>query len=440
MGRREALSIGLTCLFVTTLTTATFGDDNPLRDFFPYGVYVSGTGDPESIDLVCKDLKEHHMNAAWLSGAYESNIRPWLEAGTKHGVRVVVQGGGPPMYLKPDFFSDKDDMVHRAAEFYRPRAERFADEPGLLAWSPSEENPIEPRWFWEGVAELSRMMNEWDPKHPIIMVDNLTLAARHNAQVVRPKALVLDKYVFWVDGFNGPYTAIGRRSVWIRSCQRMRNAAESIDVPYWMMGQGCLLKDVRSRNRLTPGFRYPTPAEVRWQLWSCIQEGAKGFFYFMYANQHELPGPGWRGQYIVGLRGLHGDETPQYLEAAELGMHLKLLGPLLLRLEVAPIEKQVVYWENTPVSGRTHIHRDTGQRFVILVNHDTEKMHPIGIELGHYPGMIPQGEALYDIRFARKLDYFQLKTATLAPGDGTICFVGTDEQWGDFSKKFYADE
>lgn len=344
------------------------------------------------------------------------------------------------MYLKPQWFSGKDDMVDKASGFYQPMAEQFRDDPALLAWAPSEENRIAPPWFWEGIAELARRMNKWAPRHPIIMIDNSANSARQNARIVGPRALVMDKYVFWLDGFNGPYSAEGRRSLWVRSCQRMRDAAESIDVPYWMMGQACRLQNVRSQSRLTEGFRYPTRAEMRWQMWSCVQEGAKGLFYFMYSNQHTPPSADFRGEHIVGLRGLNDEETRQYREAAELGVHLKLLAPLLLKLEVAPVEKQVIYWENTPVTGKTHVHRETGQRFVVLVNHDTENAHPIGIELGYFTHMIGADEVLYDIRYGRKLDYFQLKTATLQAGDGTVCFVGTDEQWSEFSKSFYSEK
>ncbi len=77
----KTFSIILASLFAATLTTVAFASDNPLREFFPYGVYVSGTGDPESLDRVCADLKAHHMNAVWLSGAPAGNVSHWLEAG-----------------------------------------------------------------------------------------------------------------------------------------------------------------------------------------------------------------------------------------------------------------------------------------------------------------------------------------------------------------------
>ena len=439
----------LSGLFVLLIAAVTANaDDNPLRDFFPYGVYIDGNNplrepnldgrDREAvalaIDRACQDLAEHHMNAAWTNNLMRQNIELWLAAGRKHGVRIVPQGEGPPMFLRPASFKDKPDLIKKVGDFYRPLAETHRDDPALLAWSLTEENAYLP-WFHEGIGDLVRLMDEWDPNHPGIVMDNQAPGAWMVSQVIKPKALVMDCYPFFADGMSGPVEPIGHRSLWRRQCRRMRHAAESIDAPYWMIGQGIKLTSMRGSGRAVHNWRYPTPAEIRWQFWSAVQEGATGFFYFAYKGHTQRE----QGESIEGLRGPNMEETVQFKEAAKLGRTLKLLAPLLLQLDVAPVHQQVEYWENTAVTAQTHVHRQTGQRFMSVVNDDCKNIQRVGIELGYWPRMLGEDDRLFDLRSGRKFDYHSIKTASLLPGDGTIYFVGTEEQWKTFSEEFYPE-
>ena len=427
----------------------TFGADqtgrqeNPLRAVFPYGVYVGGNN-PESvpissdaerramIDRVCKDLADHHMNCAWPNNLIWDHLPLWLEAGKRHGVRIIPQGGGPPGFVRAQWFKDKADFARRVHPFYKDMAEKYRDHPALLAWCLTEENRIT-RWFYEAIADLTGKMAEWDPRHPMITLDNLAPTAWVNAQIVRPKALARDVYVFFADGLNGPYEPIGHRSLLTRECIQFRHAAEQIDAVYWIMGQGMRIDGYSPHGRSVPAWRMPTPAEIRWQVWASIQQGAKGFFYFFYRGPSQ---PSERGEFIQGLRDRHGSETPQYRMAAEVGRQLKIYAPVLQNLDVAPPHRSVIYWENSPVSGQTFVHRKTRQRFLIAVNHDCSQIRPVGIELGYFPNMLDKDEALYDLRNGRRYDYQSIKLATLPPGDGAIYFVGTETAWAAFSKTF----
>lgn len=219
----------------------------------------------------------------------------WLEAGRKHAVRIIPQGGGPPALVRPGWFKDKEDFARRVEPFYQDMAEKYRDDPALLAWSLTEENVPVP-WFLEAVADLTLQMAEWDPKHPMITMDNRAPSAWMNAQIIKPKSITRDLYVFFTDGLNGPYNAIGARSALTRECKR----------------------------------------------------------------------------------------------------------------------------------------------FLIVVNHDCNKIQPIRIELGYWPRLLDKEESLFDLRSGQKRDYQTLKLATLLPGDGTVFFVGTADEWGAFAKDFYA--
>jgi len=435
---------------MVTAGGVAFAGDNPLREVFPYGVYIgSGTNpyndptlknDPErtreAIERVCKDLAEHNMNTAYANNNTEWVTPYWLEAGKKYGIRIIIQGCSPPMFVTTSTFKDKTEMVKSCSDFYKKFTDKYKDDEALLAYSITEEQVYVP-WFYEGLAEVVRQMERWDPRHPAILLDNRLPSLWMSAQVVKPKVLAMDVYSFWYDGLSGPIDASAVRSLWTRQCRRARYAAESIDVPFWMMGQGMELIQMDGEGRSLHAWRYPTPEEIRWQFWSAIQEGAKGMFYFVYHGNRTVPES---GSYISGLRGPNEEETPQFRMAAEMGHWVKILSPLLLKLDVAKPHEQVEYWENTPVSAQTHVHRETGQRFMSVVNNDCRNIQRIGVELAYWPGMLKPKEKLFDLRSGREFDYNTIKWATLLPGDGTIYFIGTEEEWQGFKKNFYAKQ
>lgn len=73
---RQSLWAVLGMVLLATGVLTAYAEDNPLRVFFPYGVYAHG-GNPEVVppaegegiqdvmDRVCKDLADHHMNCVW---------------------------------------------------------------------------------------------------------------------------------------------------------------------------------------------------------------------------------------------------------------------------------------------------------------------------------------------------------------------------------------
>lgn len=414
--------------------------ENPLRGVFPYGVYIAGNNpdgtvrdirDIEqvraAIERACKDIAAHNMNAVWPNNLLEQHLPAWLEAGRKNGIRVVPQSGGPPTFVRAQFYKDKQDLVAQVSGAYRKLIDRHGSDTALLAWSLGEEsNPLD--WVYEGAAEVVRLMAEWDPEHPAIMQDNKTTSAALSARIVKPKAMILGCYPYFANPESGPVTATGSRSYWTRQCTRIAHTAASIDAPFWMMGQGMQLWHMRGEKPPLKIWRWPTPAEIRWQVWSAIQHGAKGFFFFVYHGPWRQPGsPG--GESMDGLRDHESNETPQFRAAAETGALMQQLAATILTLDVASVGKQVEYWENTAVSARTHVQRETGRRFLSAVNNDWETPQQVGVDLGYWPGLLRKDEQLFDLRSGRVYD----KTAILAPGDGTLYFVGTETDWNTFA-------
>ena len=83
----------------------------PPEQFFPFGAYIGGNAPIPSlqeqgvtveaqIEAACADLEIHHFNAVWVNNLSPKYLDAWLAAGTRHRIRVVVQGAGMPMYLQ----------------------------------------------------------------------------------------------------------------------------------------------------------------------------------------------------------------------------------------------------------------------------------------------------------------------------------------------------
>ena len=417
---------------------APTADENPLWDFFPYGVYIGGNNPDgtirdikdveavrQAIERACRDVAAHHMNAVWPNNLLEQHLPAWLEMGRKYGIRVVPQSGGPPTFISARFYEDKQDLVKRVGSAYERLTTRHGGDSALLAWSLGEESkPLS--WVYEGATEVTRMMEEWDPTHPAIMLDNSIASAKLNARVVRPQAMAMDCYPFFCNPESGPVTPAAIKSYWTRQCAGMRVAADSVDAPFWMMGQGMSLTLMRGEQPPLPIWRRPTPAEIRWQFWTAVQQGAKGFFYFIYHGPERLPGS--TGESAVGLLDHDLKETPQYRVAAELGQQLETLAPLLLKLDVAPAEQQLTYGGNPAVSVQTHIHRQTGARFLTAVNNDWHNAQQIGADPPSRLAPLEEGEGLFDLRTGEAHD----EASSLPPGAGTVYFVGTAADWGAF--------
>lgn len=451
----------LVILLLFSISVSSFAKNNPLEDFFFYGVYIGAPTNPlykikpaktperikEDADFVCKDLAKHNMNAIWVANLNPESALIWLKACEENGLRIVLQFGGPPYFFKPGFFKGISDdnlksktMVSQASKAYPELIKKVKNSPALLAYSICEESKPFP-WFFKAMAQVCDMIEKNDPKHPAIVLDSKVKSMFVTAEKIKPKLIVRDCYSFFVDGANGPVTSKAINNYWRRMCSSARYAANSIDQPYWMMGQGFAMSYLNGNGKRSETFRYPTPNEMRWQCWSAIQEGCKGLAFFVYhGNKENLLKKGKdSGESREGLRS-DGKSTPAFLALAKFGVDLKRLAPLLLTLKVATPDKDIDYWENTAVSAQTHVQRKTGRRFLILVNNDVKNIQRIGLELALSQHMISSEEKLFDLKSGYSYDYFSIKWATLLPGEGSIYFVGTPEEWKKFSSEYYKNK
>ena len=170
-------------------------------------------------------------------------------------------------------------------------------------------------------------------------------------------AVCTDVYPFFSAGNpNGPNTPAGSRSWYRRHAQIAAGAARKAGRTPWIMPQ-CFVEiwgpwkyDEHLDAVLLPGailhWRQPSVGEARWQVWSAIGSGVRGFFWYVYlpppADQPEAKpyvGPTFPPTLAVkeatpvhgpgGLLRPDGGATPEYLAVAEAFAALKPLLPLL---------------------------------------------------------------------------------------------------------------
>lgn len=411
-----------------------------VREFFPFGVYAGGNGPvptmtaegvslEEQIEYACRDLAEHNFNCVWANNLSPENLPLWLEKGREHGIRIVPQGGGMPMYLlNRGWWEDRwEGAIEEQVEpFYTDLARAYRSDPTLLAYSIVEEIPPDSPFF-PHIDDITRQVAEIDPHHPVIVLYNRATAAERAAREIRPRVIGYDCYPFFVNPRSGPATHYAQRSYYERQIARFHRAAASIDAQLWIMAQSW--GRVPAGNQVDPerrGMRAPTNAEMRYQIWAALFNGAKGIFFFAYGGDPEPNADGYYDEHFLDHTGR---SLPHYEEAARVSRELEPLKPLLLRLDIVP-EAEVVYWENRPeIHGRTFVHRETGDRYLMTFNANVEEAQPTDLELGYFQHYLSVEDRFYDVLSGQELDGAALRQVELAPGGGSLYLIGRAETW-----------
>ena len=201
-----------------------------------------------------------------------------------------------------------------------------------------------------------RKFVEWGAKQPAVVVTMWPDSPVY-AEQAGFGAVCTDVYPFFSAGNpNGPNTPAGSRSWYRRHAGITAGAAQKAGRTPWIMPQ-CFVEiwgpwkyDERLDAVMLPGailhWRQPSVGEARWQVWSAIGAGVRGFFWYVYlpppADQPEAKpyvGPAFPPALAVkeatpahgpgGLLRPDGSATPEYLAVAEAFAAVKPLLPLL---------------------------------------------------------------------------------------------------------------
>jgi hypothetical protein len=426
-------------------------DANPLYSFFPFGMYLVGPDPVHEVegdlaakaDFTCADLQAHDFNCVWANNlSIADHGAAWLSAGEKRGVKIILQGGGPPdllrlepPYTAPGTFEDRAYIDGVLIPHWTDLATKYRGSPALLAYSIDEECNPSPLARYRLLDRATRLIAALDPEHPAIVLYNQITSAELGAGMVKPKAIASDWYPFFTDPRNGPHTRGGSLSYFVTNQERGYRAARRAGGPFWIMAQG-EGTDVLVKGRPTRGlYRMPGPNEMRWQVWCSLYCGAKGVFFYVYSTgdfeQPQFAADAAEGTELYWERGMvdrKGRESAIYREAAQVSREIDPLKPLFLKLDWAEPEENVIYWiESEYVVSRTFVHRGTGARYLVLFNSDPHEAHPAAVELNRFSQEVASDTKTYDVR-ARKLlssewPDQELKDLMIGPGDGAVILL-----------------
>ncbi len=280
--------------------------------------------------------------------------------------------------------------------------EAAGDSPAILAWALCDE----PRRDIVGEMEtFRRKFVEWGAKQPAVVVTMWPDSPVY-AEQAGFGAVCTDVYPFFSAGNpNGPNTPAGSRSWYRRHAQITAGAARKAGRTPWIMPQ-CFVEiwgpwkyDEHLDAVMLPGailhWRQPSVGEARWQVWSAIGAGVRGFFWYVYlpppADQPEAKpyvGPTFPPALAVkeatpahgpgGLLRPDGSATPEYLAVAEAFAAVRPLLPLLRRAVPAdpPFgEVSAPGW----IGGLSN--PELNRTFAAVVNDDTDHEQTLKVRL-----------------------------------------------------------
>jgi len=204
----------------------------------------------------------------------------------------------------------------------------YANHPALYGYYLTDEPHLR---HFDALAQLTRAFETCDPDHvPYINLfpnyaspDQLgTVDYEYHVQAyldtVRPPLLSYDHYALMEWGDRPEYFA---------NLEVIRRQALRVGVPFWNI----ILS--------TPHFNYrdPSPADLRWQVYTTLAYGGKGLAYFTYWTLDVE-------NYRNGIIDMFGYRTSKYDVVRHLNLEVQRLAPHLLALT----STGVYHWPDAP--------------------------------------------------------------------------------------------
>jgi len=439
---RHVLVVLSTAFLLSLLTSIQAADSPDLAGSFPLGVYwpwerTEGLAQRNHlekwtfVERCLDDLKAHGFDAVWAVNLGTGDLPELAQRVATRSMRLVPALG--ELHYNVPWRRNNWAYLEQAS---RQALEAAGSSPAVLAWALCDE----PRGVL--VAEMETFRQKflsWGAKQPPVVVTMWPDSPVY-AEKTGFAAVCTDVYPFFSAGNpNGPNTPAGSRSWYRRQAQMTVSSAKKAGRTPWIMPQ-CFVEiwgpwkyDDHLDAVMLPGaflhWRQPSVGEARWQVWSAVGVGVRGFFWYVY-----LPPPADRpaAQPYVGpafppalaakeATSVHGPggmlrpdgtATPEYVAAAEAMAALRPLLPVLKG--VLPADQP--FGRVSPpgwIGGLTN--PALNRTFAAVVNDDTDHEQTLTVHL-----LKP-----HDVREVRTGQVFHRAAnntvkVKLAPGDGTL--------------------
>jgi len=420
----------------------------PPAPLMPLGVYWAGEMVPamggtdktkywDNLEARFQDLQVHHVTAIWLTHTSLADAAEFARHAGKYGIRLVASLGELAMEE-----GNNQDPAHLAT-LQKTMNDRWADAPRPWAWGMGDE----PRTdlmadMGKAVAGFKQAM-KGDLTTAVTMPMDTTAAA----QLSNFDVLTVDIYPFFSkNNINGPGEHGASTWYYVQACERTQYWAQQTGKTWWAMPQsyqeawGSWYPNEKGDIILDPGciqhWRMPTPAEIKWQTWAALANGARGSMYFIYY----WPGTGSKGAAAntnpalapitmkeltnTGApRGMiypDGRPTPQYEAMGETFGEVRKLERVLCALTPAKMP-HAWWWGGWPWPGDLLTSWDgpDGRSYLFVVNGNMEKTAPLKFTLAKAWGGVKDLRTGHVWKVVNDDPFIEIE-GELPAGEGTV--------------------
>jgi hypothetical protein len=439
---RHALIILAAAWLSAPLASLRATDKPRLAGSFPLGVYWpwerteglakrNGLEKWAFVERCLDQLKAHGFDAVWAVNLGIPDLPALAQRMAAREMKLVP--GLAELHYNIDWRRNNWSYLEKES---KRAIEAAGDCPAILAWALCDEPG---RDIVGEMETFRRKFVAWGAKQPAVVVTMWPDSPAY-AQQAGFGAVCTDVYPFFSAGNpNGPNTPAVSRAWYRRHAKIAADAAKKAGRTPWIMPQ-CFVEiwgpwkyDDRLEAVMLPGailhWRQPSVGEVRWQVWSAVGTGVRGFFWYVYlpapTDQPEAKpyaGPAFPPTLAVkvatpvhapgGLLRPDGSATPGYLAVAEAFAALRPLLPLLR----GAVPGDPPLGEVSPPGWTGGLSNPELKRtFAAVVNDDTDREQMLKVRL------LKPGE-VRDLRTGQALRAAADNTVTLklGPGDGTL--------------------
>jgi hypothetical protein len=229
----------------------------------------------QAIEKTLDLLAANHVNTIWLTHVDAKEGAQFARLAQARGIRLIASLGE----LDKQIGWNRPDIMAKMLE-------AWGDAPAPLAWGLGDE-PLSSQ-----MERMGQYIKPWkQAKHPVatvVMPGDVPACA---TQMV-PSMFAVDAYAFFSDkNPSGPSDYASSTTYYLDSAASARVWARRGGVPeFWMMPQIFSEvwgpRDIDKDGNIVylpgggPHWRMPTEAEVRWQTWSGLSQGARGIVFF----------------------------------------------------------------------------------------------------------------------------------------------------------------
>lgn len=427
-------------------------------EFMPLGVYWPGEytwpNDPPQqrwtkINLALDGMAARYINAIWVTHLTPADTADIAWHAALRGIYLVASMecfDGNAWRSGPHSDADYQHLIETAFA-------EWGSAPVPIAWGLGDEPS------GDHFPDFEQWVNVWNSEYPeeaittVIVYSDIAAAGACNLT-----ALTTDYYCF--APLNSP---IGRPPSMVEVA---RYTSQSSARP-WIMGQSCQMSgggpctlDDDEHLVYLPGSAaiavMPTPAQMRWQSWMPLAQGAKGIFFYLYNDfaawcDSNLPPTNLSWIYTntvdtgepISLVYSDGSTTPQYDALGETFSEIQALSSVLWKLCPTPAPEAWITLPagDSPQAGML-LDPTTGQRYLLVVA-GYEGTDPKAVRVTLGPHIIGLTNVLTGASLALTTNRpYRCATVTLTPGAGALfaCAVDSGNLPLSYTDDFFTDK